>query len=159
MVTHKVVMRSCEKALSPLLRSLAAVALVIWIAAFALCTAHCTGFSAGHGNGDSARPSCHSTASAKTEHHDDGGSNDSEHCPSSTLGCAALQTAWLSGKAATVAPPSHVLYLLAPVVLVLDTVPDDAATLVFRQVTPRDWVFTPEVSLGPAFRSLAPPLT
>ena len=27
----------------------------------------------------------------------------------------------------------------------------------FRQAKPRDWVFTPEVSLGPAFRSHAPP--
>jgi hypothetical protein len=26
-----------------------------------------------------------------------------------------------------------------------------------RQAKPRDWVFTPEVCLGPAFRSLAPP--
>jgi hypothetical protein len=26
------------------------------------------------------------------------------------------------------------------------------------QVKPRDWVFTPEVCLGPAFHSLAPPV-
>jgi hypothetical protein len=26
-----------------------------------------------------------------------------------------------------------------------------------RQAKPRDWVFTPEVCLGPAFHSLAPP--
>jgi hypothetical protein len=29
----------------------------------------------------------------------------------------------------------------------------------FRQARPGDWVFTPEVSLGPAFRSLAPPIS
>ena len=158
MVEFKVGMRSREKPLSPLLRSLAAAALAIWIAAVALCTAHCTGFSiAGHD--DAAKPSCHANNSAETTHHENGDSNDAEHCPSSTLGCAALQSAWLGGKAVTgIQPPTHVLYLIAPTALALDATPAaDTSSLIFRQATPRDWVFTPEVSLGPAFRSLAPP--
>lgn len=158
MVKSKVGMRSRDKSSSPLLRSFAAVALVIWVSAVALCTAHCTGFLA-EGHGEGAQPSCHVGDHQKATHHDDGDSENPEHCPSSTLGCAALQSASMNGKATTlVQPPTHVLYLLAPVALVLDATPDDTTTLVFRQAPLRDWVFTPEVSLGPAFRSLAPPL-
>ncbi len=152
-------MHSHEKSLSPLFRSVAGGVLVAWIAAFSLCTAHCSGFLSDDGHEDGGKPSCHDTGSTKTTHHDDGDSKDSEHCPSATLGCAALQSAWMSGKAVTgIQAPTHVLYLLAPLTLALNATPDDSVTLAFRQATPRDWVFTPEVCLGPAFRSLAPPV-
>jgi len=52
---------------------------------------------------------------------------------------------------------THTLYLLAPVAFALnkaETRPQAAFTL---RVRSREWVFTPEVCLGPAFRSHAPP--
>jgi hypothetical protein len=53
---------------------------------------------------------------------------------------------------------AHTLYLLAPVALALDATAGAAESRLSRQAwTPREWVFTPEVCLGPAFRSLAPP--
>ena len=52
---------------------------------------------------------------------------------------------------------AHTLYLLSPVVLALDATEVQPKASFSRQVRTRDWVFTPEVCLGPAFRSLAPP--
>jgi len=53
-------------------------------------------------------------------------------------------------------PSLNFSFLIAPLVLAFE-LSDDADAAFSRQVPPRDWVFTPEVSLGPAFRSLAPP--
>ena len=48
----------------------------------------------------------------------------------------------------------------------LNLIPADSATtltqpetLIRRQPPDRDWTFTPEVCLGPAFHSLAPPVS
>ena len=56
-----------------------------------------------------------------------------------------------------IVPESFVLYLLSPCVPALDLTATEATATVSRQTDVREWVFTPEVSLGPAFRSLAPP--
>jgi hypothetical protein len=47
--------------------------------------------------------------------------------------------------------------LLAPLSLALDATEGQPEAAFFRQSGTHDWVFTPEVCLGPAFRSLAPP--
>lgn len=57
-----------------------------------------------------------------------------------------------------VAPQLHTLYLLAPMTIALDAAEVQLKARFSRQAWTRDWVFTPEVCLGPAFRSLAPPL-
>ena len=54
-------------------------------------------------------------------------------------------------------PSPSLAFLIAPLVLAFE-LPDDAEAVFSRPAPPRDWVFTPEVSLGPAFRSLAPPV-
>ena len=65
----------------------------------------------------------------------------------------------LAGGAAPtlVAPQLHTLYLLAPTSLALDATETRTKAAFSRQAHLRDWIFTPVVCLGPAFRSLAPP--
>ena len=56
-----------------------------------------------------------------------------------------------------VAPQLHTLYLLPSMALALNATEVQPKAPFSRQAWTRDWVFTPEVCLGPAFRSLAPP--
>ena len=150
-------MRSRQNTFSPLLRSLAAAVLLAWVTAFSLCSADCAGISFGAEHGDSAQPSSH--GAANVSHHDgDSSGEGDEHCPSGSLSCSVLKSALLDGKAAAaVQPQLHVLYMLAPVALALDATHDETAPS-FRQGSPPDWLSTLEVFLGPAFRSLAPPV-
>ena len=53
-------------------------------------------------------------------------------------------------------PSFNLAFIIAALVVAFET-PNPADAIITRQATPRDWVFTPEVCLGPAFRSLAPP--
>lgn len=63
-----------------------------------------------------------------------------------------------SGEApALVVPDFPILYFLTPAALALDAAASKPEAIFSRQANHSDWVLTPEVSLGPAFRSLAPP--
>lgn len=141
--------------LSPLLRSLAGVTALVWIAAQVLCFVHCN-FGGGHG--DDLQPSCHGIASPPA-HHDDGDSSGSSHNHSSgDVSCVTLKTALVNGSSlALTAPQLPVLYTLAPFALAFDATATEWAAPFTRQAGRDDWVFTPEVCLGPAFRSHAPP--
>lgn len=137
---------------SPLLRSFAAVSLVAFLAAQTLCFIHC---NLGGARGESALPSCHVAASSGACH-DKG--NSSSQGPTTTTTCFTLQNLVISGDAPTlVVPEFSVLCLPAPFTLALDVSSTELAASFSRQANHGDWVFTPEVSLGPAFRSLAPP--
>jgi len=57
-----------------------------------------------------------------------------------------------------VAPQLHTLYLLAPISFGPDSIDAQPIAAFSRQAHLCNWVFTPVVCLGPAFRSLAPPL-
>ena len=146
-------MRSRQKTLSPLFRSLAALALMVFAAAQALCFVHCN-FGGGHG--DTAQPSCHGSPQTTASHDDHDGPTPST--PAATTTCLTLKT-MLAGADAPplVAPQPHTLYLLAPISLALDATEEQPDAPFTRQARTRDWVFTPLVCLGPAFRSLAPP--
>ena len=146
-------MRSRPTTLSPLLRSLAALALMVFAAAQALCFVHCN-FGGGHG--DKAQPSCHGSPQTTASHDDHDGPTPST--PAATTTCSTLKT-MLAGADAPplVAPQLHTLYLLAPVALALDATETQPDASFSRQAWRGGWVFTPLVCLGPAFRSLAPP--
>lgn len=149
-------MRSRPTALSPLPRSLAAATLLVWITAQAMCTAHC---SLGVGHGDSSQPSCHGAAASTTHHEDDHSGAPSDHGSQTAYTCKVLKSALLMGSAPVLVEPElHLLYLLSPLVTLLNATRDEPQASPFRQAWRRDWVFTPEVYLGPALRSLAPPL-
>jgi hypothetical protein len=139
-----------QKQLCPLLRSIAAVTLLFWVSAVALCAVHCT---SGTGNADS----CHGSAVEQSTH-DDHDSPGPAHHDSSASTCLTLKSALSNMNAPVyVHPEFSMLYTLAPLAFALDSTVTEPTTLVFRQARPNEWVFTPEVCLGPAFRSLAPP--
>lgn len=148
-------MRSRQTTFSPLLRSFAAGALLVWVAAQVLCFAHCN-FGVSHGGFQQA--SCHGSAPAKACHDDGKSSGPAQQDSSASVVCSTLKSALVgSGVTALVPPDFHLLYTLAPLALALDVTAAEPTALLSRQPKTRDWVFTPELSLGPAFRSLAPP--
>ena len=148
-------MNSRPKVLAPWLRWAAAVTLLCWIAAASLCTAHCAGFC---GHGDAGQPSCHAAAAS---HHDDDGDHPSDpahHDSSPTALCLALKAALPNLDTGAHFPPnSALLHLFAPPTFAVDATSPDRIENDLRQARAREWVFTPEVCLGPACRSLAPP--
>ena len=79
-------MRSRQTILSPLLRSLAAFALVVFVVAQALCFVHC---HYGGGRGDNAQPSCHSSPQHAASHD---GNDDSGITEKSTTAIASTKT-------------------------------------------------------------------
>ena len=142
--------------LSPLLRSLAAVTLVVWLAAQMLCTAHCN-FGLCHGEAEHA--ACHDSAQPQA-HHDHEDSPAPAHDDSSTTAaCLTLESALVGDSVPAMIPPElHLLYSLAPVVLALNATATEPAAPSLRRARRDNWVLTPEVSLGPAHRSHAPPV-
>ena len=146
-------MRSCQTILKPLLRSLGALTLAVFVVAEVMCFIHCH-FGGGHGDGE--KPSCHSTATAESNHHED----DSPSPKPTPMGsCATLQNLLASNGALTLAVPEFApLYSLTSFALALDATAIEPTALISRQPRPREWALTPEVYLGPAIHSLAPPV-
>ncbi|MCI0536828.1 MAG: hypothetical protein L0Z50_16545 [Verrucomicrobiales bacterium] len=127
--------------------------LVAFVAAEAMCFVHCH-FGGGHA--DAEQPSCHSTASTRSNHDENGPASPA---PSAMISCFTLKNLLTSGGALTlVAPDQPIFYILGPVALALDATATEPTASISRAARSRDWVFTPEVSLGPALHSLAPPL-
>ena len=149
-------MQMRREALRPWFRATAAVTLLCWIAAASVCAAHCSGL---FDHGDAPRASCHGVAVA-THGEDANHSDPTHHDSSSTTLCLALKTVLPSIDGSIhFHPDFSFVYLLAPLTLAFDTALNEPIHHHFRQAHLRGWVFTPEVSLGPAYRSLAPPLT
>ena len=141
-----------RQTMSPLLRSVGAFALVVYAAAQTLCFLHCN-FGGGHC--DLASASCHE-ASATQACHDE--RDSSSPLSSKTATCSTLMNSSTSGDAPTfVVPHFSVFYLLTPYALTLEATAPKPEAIFSRQAIHSDWVLTPEVCLGPAFRSLAPP--
>ena len=146
-------MASRRTTLTPLLRFFAAATLMCWLAALVCCSAECL-------TGDSrCQPSLHDEPAADSHHDHEQAPDSDKHndCPkavcdslknfvhltgSSFIAKAHFRLAYVAGFAS----PSQVFAVSAP------------ETPIFRQAWRRNWAFTPEVFLGPAFRSLAPPV-
>ena len=149
-------MRSRPTALSPLLRWFTAATLLMWLGAQALCQSHCLlaacGDESDHAN-DRATDASH-------VHHDEEAPSPPGHQDgrSEPNACQTLKTALVgSGSPTLVAPHFSLLYSLDPSSLALDTIAIAPTGAFSRQGQHREFIFTPEVCLGPAFRSLAPP--
>jgi hypothetical protein len=142
-----------QTTLRPLLRRFAAVTLFVWLGATAMCLSECVC--------SDSQPQEHHHESATASHdHDDDSPLPANDCQDHGSFCNSLRATALSSAKLADAPalPALLLYTLAT--------PDtfapclDTTEVHFsRQPQPRDWVFTPEVCLGPAFRSLAPPVS
>ncbi len=142
--------------LSPLLRWFAAATLVLWIGAQALCQSHCLlGPCA-----DSNEANHHASDIAESHHGDEQAPQPGHPDDGEPAGCQTLKSALLgSGASPLIAPHFPFLYTLVPAVLALDSTEIKTTAFFSRQVRLNEWVFTPEVSLGPAFRSHAPPFS
>lgn len=147
-------MRFCPKTLSPWFRWFAAVTLVTWIGTQALCQAHCL-FDGCQGESDDADQ--HTTAAVA--HPDEGTAPQPSHQDhGEDASCLTLKSALTSNATASLVTPAFsFLYALAPFTLAMDVTATGPDASLSRQARPREWVFTPEVCLGPAFRSHAPP--
>jgi hypothetical protein len=139
--------------LRPLLRWFAAVTLLGWMGAQALCQAHCSSDACHDQPGE---VNCQAQKSPDSNRGDE---DAPDHHESADASCATLKSA-LSNKAASplILPAFSSLYTLASTGLMMDTTAIEPAGSFSRQANWRDWAFTPEVCLGPAFRSLAPPV-
>jgi hypothetical protein len=147
-------MRSCRTTLKPLFRWLAAITVAVFIGAEAMCFVHC---HLGGGHGGSGEASCHGheTAAAESGHDEESPSSPK---PSPTSSCATLQNLLSNSVALTLVVPDFPLrYTQAPSVLGLNDIVTEPNASISRAARPREWVFTPEVYLGPAIHSLAPP--
>lgn len=152
--------RSRQYRLNPLLRIGAALLVLVWLAATGLCSAehlirHVE--SAGAHESDLAvdhHDAAPSDADAGHSHDSDKHDGDQHSCcDSPKILPQSAQSSLLAkydfGKAFSLSA----LWLAQAVTLVqAHTAPS------LRHAAERDWAFTPEVSLGPAFRSHAPPV-
>ena len=139
----------------------AAVTLLTWMAAQTLCVEHC---SQDICNGDFNEASPHDLATVESHHHD-GDSHDAEnssapshHHSEEGSFCLSLKTVLLSGNVDAVVSPNAPLLYLIPSLMTSDARGICRTTSVIRQFKRPIWVSAPQVCLGPAFRSLAPPV-
>src|SRR5581483_11063547 len=146
-------MRSRDMILRPLLRWMAVLTLLVWTGAQALCQVHCLSGTCQDEPGAAGRVAEKASTSQHGDEH-----SPHHHDDSSDAACDTLKTA-LTGNTSSpvVTPDFSLLYALAPAVLALDTTAIESAAAFSRDARSHVWVFTPEVCLGPAFRSHAPP--
>ena len=140
-------MTSSRTKSSPLLRSLAAMMLLVWVAAVTACSTKCL-----CADSDSE----HTELAPMADSHSHDSDQDCNHDDSF---CASLHSLTPISAAAVLAKPdfglAFTLDFFSPAQLVAVAQPE---TSVSRQPRQREWVFTPDLCLGPAFRSLAPPV-
>ncbi len=91
-----------------------------------------------------------SEQSSRDPHPHDGGD---DACCSTLMATAQITTPLVIAK-----PVLQPLNFLCPVLQARDPMLVAPEAKPLRRAKPRDWVFTPVVCLGPAFRSLAPPV-
>jgi hypothetical protein len=136
--------------LKPGWRLAAFASAALWLLAITLCTAHC---ALGK---NSPGPACSSSQAGSPCHGDTGADSDGKNGPGSF--CFTIKSLFPGDAPLTVdAPP--LADPLPAFTAYLDRLSHDEPCLAppFRQSYAPDRVFTPEVSLGPAFRSHAPP--
>ena len=150
--------RSQQRRLKPVLRICAALMLLVWVAASGFCSAEPLFAHAKPGEHDSDKTAHHQDeavpSSTDSSHsHDSDKHDDGEHSC-----CASLTAAAPSANPTVLTKPDFgklLSFNLLWLAQVLTSVQPEAP--ISRQPPDSQWVFTPEVRLGPAFRSHAPP--
>ena len=148
-------MTFCSRQVRVHLRVQAGVWLFTWVAALVACSLVCIPFT------------CDESTACQTSHSGNPGtpssSSDHDEDPSprkngSDQGfCSSVQDSrFASGNPIVAAIPFKALIDAHTVLTAVDSF---SATYILRRVKECHRVFTPEVCLGPAFRSLAPPLS
>jgi hypothetical protein len=139
--------------LTPAIRLCAATSLVVWLAALMFCSADCF-------PGDShCQPSHHDEQAAASQHEHDQAPDSDKHGDCNDSFCDSLKTfVHLTGSSFLAKPDFGLAYTLGFASFSQATEVSQPEAPIFRQAWRGDWVFTPEVYLGPAFRSHAPPV-
>jgi hypothetical protein len=167
---------------SAVIRAGAALCVFVWVVGTVLCSVeglcNCTGHAqsahahdavAAHEHGhsqDAGHPhddaNVHEQATASHQHND-GAEQDDHGCKGKESGdgkrcCSTIEALVVKTTPIAIAKPvtQSTLLISLPCAARGHTLVDPS-TEALRQARPRDWVFTPEVCLGPAFHSLAPP--
>ncbi len=142
-------MRSSSAKLNPFLRFVAAGMLLTWLAAVTDCSTECLGEDS---HSDSAKLDQSAAVSGQSHDSDKHDSHDDSFCASLHSICPGSPSSALPnpdfGLAATL---DFISFALLVALAQLETP-------VSRQPPDSNRVLTPEVCLGPAFRSLAPPV-
>lgn len=140
----------------PALRLCAAFSILVWLAAVSYCSLEAFIGHAEVGEHHGAQTATHATAQSHDEsgesHDSDKNGHEQESC------CDSFQAPPQHGNSLVLFKPDlgklpslNFLWLAQALTL------DAPETTPPRQAQHREWVFTPEVCLGPAFRSHAPP--
>ncbi|HEY5298908.1 MAG TPA: hypothetical protein VIK59_13460 [Verrucomicrobiae bacterium] len=139
-------MKKSSTKLSPFLRFVAAGMLLVWVAAVTACSTECLGE-------DSHSDSAQMGQTASNQSHD---SNKPDSHDDSL--CVSLHSVCPTSPSLSFAKPdfglAFTLDFLSAAQLITVAQPE---AFVSRQPQEREWLLTPEVCLGPAFHSLAPP--
>ncbi len=165
-------MSSRQPKLAATLRLLAAGCVLLWLAASSYCSIDdliewAQGWHRHQGAGELA-VSAAREAGTKRLHfypanharpHDGGGSgHDSHpHHGDDHVCCSTLHPTAQTPASVLERPVFHPASSLSAFLQVPDPLPSPRKRPFDRRTRRRQWVFTPEVCLGPAFRSLAPP--
>jgi hypothetical protein len=143
-----------QTTLNPMVRLLAAGAVLVWLGASGFCTLETL-----IGHPQEAVDAGHVVEQAASAHHDAAPPQDSDrHDGHERSCCSSLQAAESALHSVILEKPDfgQINALLPGWSTPLFTLSERQET--FSRETPeRKWVFTPEVCLGPAFRSHAPP--
>ncbi len=138
------------------LRLCAVASLLVWVAASGFCSMESLVGADHHADGAAQHEHYAAPASADSDHHShdsDKNGGDKDSC------CSSLTAAAPSAHQTLLTKPdfgkllSHNFLWLAQALTFVQ--PEAPIT---RQAQHREFIFTPEVCLGPAFRSHAPPL-
>lgn len=151
---------SRQRKLKPVLRICAALMVLVWIVASGFCSAESL---LGHpelgGEHHSNQAAHHEDEAAPSSTDADHSHDSDQHKDGDHSCCASLKATPQSGGSANLTkldfPKSFSLSFLWLAQALTSVCPEVS---VLRQPPGRKWVFTPEVCLGPAFRSHAPPL-
>jgi hypothetical protein len=139
--------------LRPFLRYFAALMVLFWVGTMAACHIHCASGDCRRSASSPSSPSCHGPKTSENGHADSDGHDNSQESNC----CPSIKTAFpIEKHVVSTALPSNLLYT-SDVVPAITCPAAEPSVGPLRQTECRDWVFTPEVCLGPAFRSLAPP--
>jgi hypothetical protein len=172
---------SRQPKVSALIRAGASSSVFLWVTGIALCNFECLCNSTCHGQGahehDSVATHEHGHShdaehahdakahenEAASHHHDDSAAQGDHGCEGKNCGdenrcCSTVQALVVSPMPIVIAKPVTTPVLLISLLCAArEHALTTPATETFRQARSRDWVFTPEVCLGPALHSLAPP--
>ena len=135
----------------------AIAALLGWMGGLALCSAdpwlcQCAPDQTHEEHG-------HSPTTAESHQHGENDNHTPNKAPHENGFCSSLKAAYFSaGQSFELKPQLVCVGLFSSLFLLPESFTDSSKSVSIRQFKRAIWVFTPEVCLGPAFRSLAPPV-